>query len=46
LAERVGEEVATEDELLALLKPCPDDMLKISPVGNMKNTGPRLSLAV
>jgi hypothetical protein len=31
----VGEEPATEDELLALLKPCADEVLKIWPVGKM-----------
>jgi putative SOS response-associated peptidase YedK len=53
LAERdwpkwLGEEAATDDELLALLKPCPDDVLKIWPVGkavgNVKNTGPQLAM--
>jgi putative SOS response-associated peptidase YedK len=42
----LGEEPATEQELLALLKPCPDDALKIwsvdNAVGNIKNTGPQL----
>jgi putative SOS response-associated peptidase YedK len=37
-----GEEPASEDELLALLKPCPDEALKMWPVdkavGNVKNT--------
>jgi putative SOS response-associated peptidase YedK len=51
LAERdwskwLGEEPASEEELLALLKPCPDEALKIWPVnsavGNVKNTGPQL----
>jgi putative SOS response-associated peptidase YedK len=44
----LGEEPATEQELLALLKPCPDKWLKIWPVdnkvGNVKNTGPELVL--
>jgi putative SOS response-associated peptidase YedK len=39
----LGGETATEDELLALLKPCPDEVLKIWPVGkavgNVKNNG-------
>ena len=42
----LGEEPATEQELLALLKPCPDEALKIwkvdNKVGNVKNTGPEL----
>jgi putative SOS response-associated peptidase YedK len=42
----LGEEPATEQELLALLKPCPDEALKIWPVdnkvGNIRNTGPQL----
>jgi putative SOS response-associated peptidase YedK len=42
----LGEEPASEDELLALLKPCPDGDLKIWPVdkavGNVKNNGPQL----
>jgi putative SOS response-associated peptidase YedK len=46
----LGEEPAREEELLALLKPCPDDMLKIWPVnkvvGNVRNTGPELVLPV
>jgi putative SOS response-associated peptidase YedK len=41
-----GEEPATEQELLALLRPCPDETLKIWPVdnkiGNVRNTGPQL----
>jgi putative SOS response-associated peptidase YedK len=39
---------ATDDELLGFLKPCPDDALKIWPVGkavgNVKNTGPQLAM--
>jgi putative SOS response-associated peptidase YedK len=46
----LGEEAATDDELLALLKPCPDDALRIWPVGeavgNVKNTGPQLPVPV
>jgi putative SOS response-associated peptidase YedK len=42
----LGEEPATEDELMALLKPCPDEALEIWPVdkavGNVKNTGSQL----
>jgi putative SOS response-associated peptidase YedK len=44
----LGEESASEHELLALLKPCPDDVLKIwrvnKSVGNVKNTGPQLAM--
>jgi len=44
----LGEQRATEAELLALLKPCRDDALKIwkvdDKVGNVKNTGPELIL--
>jgi putative SOS response-associated peptidase YedK len=43
----LGEEAATQDELLPLLKPYPDEVLKIWPVGkavgNVKNTGPQLA---
>jgi putative SOS response-associated peptidase YedK len=46
----LGEEAATDDELLALLEPCPDEALKIWPVGNavgnVKNTGPQLAMPV
>ncbi|MGB6446409.1 MAG: SOS response-associated peptidase family protein, partial [Xanthobacteraceae bacterium] len=46
----LGEEPAGEDELLALLKSCPDDALKIwhvgKAVGNVKNTGPQLAMPV
>ena len=42
----LGEEPASEQELLALLKPCPDEALKIWPVdkmvGNVRNNGPQL----
>jgi putative SOS response-associated peptidase YedK len=42
----LGEEVANEDELLALLKPCREEWLKIWPVakmvGNVKNNGAQL----
>ncbi len=42
----LGEKPASEEELLALLKPCPDDVLKIWPVdkavGNVRNNGPQL----
>ena len=42
----LGEEPASEQELLALLKPCPDEALKIWPVdkmvGNARNNGPQL----
>ena len=47
---RLGEEPASEQELLALLKPCPDEALKIWPVdrmvGNVRNNGPQLILPV
>jgi putative SOS response-associated peptidase YedK len=40
------EEPATEQELLALLRPCPDERLKIwrvdNKVGNVRTTGPEL----
>jgi putative SOS response-associated peptidase YedK len=43
----LGEEPATEEELVALLKPCPDETLKIWPVdkavGNVKNNGAHLA---
>ena len=46
----LGEEAATDDELLALLRPCPNEALKIwpvgNPVGNVKNTGPQLAMPV
>jgi len=45
-AKWLGETPATEDELLAMLKPCPDTALKIwrvdNAVGNVRNTGPQL----
>jgi len=44
----LGEEPATEQQLLALLQPCPDERLKIwrvdNKVGNVGNTGPELIL--
>ena len=46
----IGEATASEDELLALPKPCSDEALKIWPVGkavgNVKNTGPQLVMPV
>jgi putative SOS response-associated peptidase YedK len=46
----LAEEPATEDELLAMLKPGLDEALKIWPVdravGNMKNKGPQLLMPV
>src|ERR1700722_8921186 len=43
----LSEEPASEDELLALLKPCPDEWLKIWPVdkkvGNVRNKGSELA---
>ena len=42
----LGEEPATLDELYALLKPSPDEVLKAWPVdksvGNVRNKGPQL----
>lgn len=42
----LGEQEATEDELLALLRPCPDEWIKTWPVdnmvGNVRNTGAHL----
>ena len=44
----LGEVPATEDELLSLLKPCPDDALRIwkvdRRVGNVRNNSPELAL--
>jgi putative SOS response-associated peptidase YedK len=44
----LGEEPASENELLAMLRPCSDDVLKAWPVGaavgNVKNNGPELAL--
>jgi putative SOS response-associated peptidase YedK len=49
-AKWLGEESATEEELLALLKPCPDDRLQIWPVdkkvGNVRNKGAELALPI
>ena len=46
----LGEEPATEDELLAMLKPCADESLKTWPVdqmvGNVKNNGAQLLIPV
>jgi putative SOS response-associated peptidase YedK len=46
----LGEEPATEDELIAMLRPCPDEVLKIWPVdkrvGNVRNKGAELVLAI
>jgi putative SOS response-associated peptidase YedK len=46
----LGEEPASEQALLALLKPCPDEALKIWPVdkmvGNVRNNGPQLILPI
>ena len=46
----LGEESASEHEFLALVRPCPNDALKIWPVGkavgNVKNTGPQLAMPV
>lgn len=47
-AKWLGEEPANNDELLALLTPCPDEWLEIFPVdkkvGNVRNKGPELAL--
>lgn len=44
------EKPAADDELLALLKPCPDEAPKIwqvgKGVGNVKNTGPQLAMSL
>jgi putative SOS response-associated peptidase YedK len=46
----LGEEAAAEEELLGMLKPCADDMLKVWPVGkqvgNVKNNGAQLAAPV
>ena len=46
----LGEEPASEQELLALLKPCPGEALNIWPVermvGNVRNNGHQLVLSV
>jgi putative SOS response-associated peptidase YedK len=46
----LGEEPASEADLLALLRPCPDDWLKIwrvdNKVSNVKNNGPELILPI
>jgi putative SOS response-associated peptidase YedK len=46
----LGEEPASETELLQLLKPCRDEALKIWPVdkrvGNVRNKGAELSLPI
>jgi putative SOS response-associated peptidase YedK len=43
----LGEEPASEEELKALLRPCPDPHLKLWPVdkrvGNVKNNGRELA---
>jgi putative SOS response-associated peptidase YedK len=48
--KRLGEVPATDEELLALLKPSPDDALKIWPVdkavGNVRNKGAQLLMPV
>lgn len=42
----LGEEAATDDELLELLRPCPDEAIKVwqvdNRVGNVRNKGPQL----
>ena len=46
----LGEEPATEQELLSLLRPCPDDWLKIwavdKKVGNVRSKGAELMLPI
>ena len=46
----LGEQPVTEDELYALLRPCPDEAIKIWPVdnkvGSVRNTGPQLIVPV
>src|ERR1700722_4787892 len=46
----LGEEPASEADLLALLRPCPDDWLKIwrvdNKVSNVKNKGPEFILSI
>jgi putative SOS response-associated peptidase YedK len=46
----LGEEPAAEDDLLAMLKPCPDEALKIwsvdKKVGNVRNKGAELALPI
>ena len=46
----LGEEPETENELLAMLKPCRDEALKIwavdKMVGNVKNNGAQLLMPV
>jgi len=46
----LGEVPATEDKLMSLLKPCPDDALRIwkvdRRVGNVRNNSPELALRV
>jgi putative SOS response-associated peptidase YedK len=46
----LGEEPATDQELLQLLKPCPDEWLKIWPVdnklGNVRNKSAELVLPI
>jgi putative SOS response-associated peptidase YedK len=46
----LAEESTAEEELLSMLKPCADEMLKVWPVGkqvsNVKSTGPELLMPV
>jgi putative SOS response-associated peptidase YedK len=46
----LGEEPATDEELLAMLRPSPDQVLKVWPVdkkvGNVRNRGAELALPV
>ena len=49
-AKWLGEEPATEEQLLALLEPCAEEALKIwsvdKMVGNVRNKGPQLAMPV
>jgi putative SOS response-associated peptidase YedK len=49
-AKWLGEEPPTDEELLAMLRPSPDEVLKIWPVdkrvGNVRNKGAELVLAI
>ena len=46
----LGEEPTTDDELLAMLRPSPDQVLKVWPVhkkvGNVRNNGAELALPI
>ena len=44
------EVIEAEEKLLAILKPCPDDALRIwavnKMIGNVRNKGPQLAMAL